>query len=69
MIDILQAKQMLENQISGLATGTGVSMGTKEILIYVSDYSKEQQIRNRVGPQYEGYNIRFIISGNVVSFQ
>lgn len=65
VIDILSARISLEPLIQGLATGSGVSFGDKSIIIYVSDYSKEQEIRSRIGTQYEGFNLRFITSGKI----
>ena len=66
-IDILQAKQLLEQQISGLATGTGVSFSDKSIIIYVTDYNKESEIRSRVGNSFEGFAIKYVVSGKVTS--
>jgi len=67
-IDILQARQDLQSLTSDLIVGTGVSFGDKSIIIYVSDYIKENEIRNRIGDSYQGFKLRFIISGNVIAY-
>ncbi len=64
-IDILSARQNLEPLVAGLVTGTGVSMGTNEIILYISDYTKEYEIRSRIGETYNGFNLRFVYAGNV----
>ena len=70
-IDILTARNNIESLVKGIASGTGVSFGEKEIIIYISDYTKEAEIRNRVGSSYEGFALKFVQSGNVkgLSFQ
>lgn len=68
-IDILQARQNIEPLVQGLVTGTGISMGTKEIILYVPDNSKAQEIRNRIGESYQGFKLKFVVSGGVVVFQ
>lgn len=69
VIDILEARQNVDSLVAGLASGTGVSMGTKEIIVYVKDYNSESEIRNRIGNNYQGFPIRVVISGNVTIFQ
>lgn len=64
-IDILSARTSLELLIQGMASGTGVSMGTNEIIVYVLDYNKEQELRNRIGNNYQGFNIKYIMSGKL----
>ena len=64
-IDILTARNNIESLVKGIASGTGVSFGTKEIIIYISDYTKEAEIRNRLGNSYEGFNLRFVYAGNI----
>lgn len=68
MVDILQARQSIESLTQGLSTGTGVSMGTKEIIVYVKDYNAESELRNRIGNNYEGFPLKFVVSGNVTMF-
>jgi len=70
-IDILEARQQIESLVSGLSSGVGVSMGSNEIIIYISDSNKEQDIRNRIGDNYQGFGIKYIVSGKVqgLSFQ
>lgn len=62
-IDILEARNNIQSLVSSLISGTGVSMGTKEIIIYISDYNKEQEVRNRIGDNYQGFGIKYITSG------
>ena len=69
MISILESRQSLEKLVAGLASGTGVSFGTKEIIIYISDYTKEAAIRNRIGNVYEGFPLKFVVSGKVQFLQ
>lgn len=70
-IDILQARQSVESLTQGLSIGTGVSFGDKSIIVYVTDYTKEAEIRNLIGSMYEGFTIKYVISGNIkpLSFQ
>lgn len=68
-IDILSARTQIEQMVAGLSSGTGVSFGDKSIIIYVSDYTKEQEIRNRIGNNYQGFPLKFVVSGNVTMFQ
>ncbi len=68
-IDILTARNNIESLVKGIASGTGVSFGTKEIIIYISDYTKEAEIRNRIGSKYQGFGLKFVYSGKVQFLQ
>lgn len=70
MIDLLKARETVESEIKNISgfSGTGVSFGEKSIIIYISDYTKEAEIRNKIGNSYHGFKLRFIISGNVISY-
>lgn len=68
-IDILSARMSLEQLIQGLSTGSGVSMGTKELIVYVHDYNAEKEIKNIIGDSYQGFGIRYILSGKIITFQ
>jgi len=65
VIDILQARNNIESLVKGIASGTGVSFGTKELIVYVDDYNKESEARSRIGDSYEGFAIKYVVSGNV----
>jgi len=71
MIDILQARQSVESLVMGIATGTGISYGDKSIIVYIKDYTAESEARNRIGNSYEGFAIKYVVSGNIkpLSFQ
>ena len=69
VIDILTARNNIESLVKGIASGTGVSFGEKEIIIYISDYTKEAEIRNRIGTEYQGFKLRFVYSGKVQFLQ
>jgi len=68
-IDILTARNNIESLVKGIASGTGVSFGTKEIIIYISNYTKEAEIRNRIGNEYQGFKLKFVYSGKVQFLQ
>ncbi len=68
-IDILTARNNIQSLLSGLISGTGVSFGDKNIILYIPSYIEEQKIKNIIGNSYEGFPIKFVYSGKVQFLQ
>ncbi len=70
MIDLLSARKIVESKIHNIpgVTGTGVSFGDKNIIIYVKNYNAEIEVRNAIKGQHQ-FPLKFVISGNIITFQ
>lgn len=64
-ISIYSAKAGVEAMLAGIVDVTGTGISENSIIVYVSSPLAESEVRNRIGYNYQGYNIQVVRTGQI----